>query len=159
MAKDLPVTSTPERIAEELRQLLVHPRRTRGLNLLMDLGLADAILPELREMKGLPQGLPSQPTGDLWDHVMNVLVTTAPLRRFRWQWGRCCTTSASRCRANGQAAHSFYHHEHVGARMADAIALRLKLSNAERGESSGWSKNTSTSPMRCRYALASSRRF
>src|SRR5438093_856263 len=49
MAKELPIVSA-ERIAEELRQLLVHPRRTRGLDLLMDLGLADAILPELREM-------------------------------------------------------------------------------------------------------------
>ena len=27
---------------------------------------------------------------------------------------------------------TFYHHEHVGARMADEISLRLKLSNAER---------------------------
>ena len=36
-----------ERIAEELRQLLVHPRRSRGIALLFDLGLIEPLLPEL----------------------------------------------------------------------------------------------------------------
>src|SRR5205814_313650 len=62
-----------ERIAEELRQLLVHPQRVRGMNLLYDVGLVAPILEELAPMKGLPQGPPAAPTGDLWDHVMRVL--------------------------------------------------------------------------------------
>ncbi len=132
MAKDLPVVSA-ERIAEELRQLLVHPRRTRGLNLLMDLGLADAILPALPEMKGLPQGLPSQPTGDLWDHVMNVLDLLGPTPSFPLAMGTLLH-DIGKPRTAGRTAerYTFYHHEHVGARMADEMALRLKLSNAER---------------------------
>jgi poly(A) polymerase len=132
MARQLPVVSA-ERIAEELRQLLVHPRRVRGLNLLHDLGLAEPILPELLPMKGLPQGLPSQPTGDLWAHVMNVLdfIGTKPsfalaMATLLHDVGKPVVVGRTPER------YTFYHHEHVGARIADEIALRLKLSNDER---------------------------
>jgi poly(A) polymerase len=144
MAAQLPVVSA-ERIAEELRQLLVHPRRVHGLNLLLDLGLAAAVLPELLPMKGLPQGLPSQPTGDLWEHVMRVMDLLGPKPSFPLAMGTLLhdigkpqtmdRTSSPLPPGEGQGVrerYTFYHHEHVGARMADDIALRLKLSTAER---------------------------
>ena len=152
MAGALPVVSA-ERIAEELRQLLVHPRRVRGLNHLLDLGLAAAILPELVPMKGLPQGLPTQPSGDLWNHVMRVMDLLGPAPSFPLAMATLLhdvgkPATAGRTAAPDEATSSstlspgegpvvrdrytFYHHEHVGARMADAIALRLKLSNEER---------------------------
>jgi poly(A) polymerase len=132
MAKELPVVSA-ERIAEELRQLLVHPRRVHGLNLLMDLGLAEAILPELLPMKGLPQGLPSKPTGDLWDHVMRVLDLLGPAPSFPLAMATLLHDVGKPGTAGRtEERYTFYHHEQLGARMADAIALRLKLSNAER---------------------------
>jgi poly(A) polymerase len=144
MAKELPVVSA-ERIAEELRQLLVHPRRVHGLNLLLDLGLADAILPELLPMKGLPQGLPNRPTGDLWDHVMRVLDVLGPAPSFPLAMatllhdvgkpgtmGRVVSPLPEGEGLGVRERYTFYHHEQLGARMADAIALRLKLSNAER---------------------------
>jgi len=144
MASQLPVVSA-ERIAEELRQLLVHPRRVRGLNLLMDLGLAEPILPEIVPMKGLPQGLPDKPTGDLWDHVMRVMdfIGQAPsfplaMATLLHDVGKPRTVgriSSPLPEGEGPGVrerYTFYHHEHVGARMADDIALRLKLSNAER---------------------------
>lgn len=132
MASTLPVVSA-ERIAEEIRQLLVHPRRVRGLNLLMDLGLAEPTLPELLPMKGLPQGPPSQPTGDLWDHVMRVMDLIGPKPSFPLALGTLLH-DVGKPRTAGRTPNklTFYHHEHVGARMADDIALRLKLSNAER---------------------------
>lgn len=132
MAAQLPVVSA-ERIAEELRQLLVHPRRSRGLNLLLDLGLAQAILPELLPMRGLPQGPPDQPTGDLWDHVMNVLDFIGPEPSFPLAMGTLLHDIGKPATA-GQShdRFTFYHHEHVGARMANDVAERLKWSNAER---------------------------
>ncbi len=132
MASELPVVSA-ERIAKELRQLLVHPRRTRGLNLLMDLGLARSVVPELEEMKGVPQGLPSQPKGDLWEHVMNVMDFIGPAPSFPLAMGTLLH-DIGKPRTMGRTAerYTFYHHEHVGARMANDIALRLRLSNAER---------------------------
>ena len=148
MATQLPIVSA-ERIAEELRQLTVHPRRTRGLNLLLDLGLAAAILPELVPMKGLPQGLPSKPTGDLWDHVMNVLDLIGPNPSFPLAMGTLLHDVGKPHTAGlkeslpsplggegpgvrGIDRYTFYHHEHIGAKMADELALRLKLSNSER---------------------------
>jgi poly(A) polymerase len=137
MAKELPVVSA-ERIAEELRQLLVHPRRTHGLNLLMDLGLAAAILAELVPMTGLPQGLPSEPTGDLWDHVLRVMDLLGPAPSFPLAMAALLhdvgkPRTVGRTEGSGERdRYTFYHHEHVGARMADEIALRLKLSNVER---------------------------
>jgi len=132
MADQIPVVSA-ERIAEELRQLLVHPRRARGMNLMLDLGLVTPILPELLPMKGLPQGLPAAPTGDLWDHVMAVLDNIGPAPSFPLAMGTLLH-DVGKPRTIGRAPerYTFYYHEHVGARMAGDICLRLKLSSAER---------------------------
>jgi putative nucleotidyltransferase with HDIG domain len=132
MAHQVGVVSA-ERIAQELRQLLVHPRRARGLTLLFDVGLVHAVLPELAPMKGLPQGPPSAPTGDLWDHVLRVMDLLGPEPSFPLAMG-ALLHDVGKPRTVGWAndRFTFYHHEHVGARMADDIALRLKLSNEER---------------------------
>jgi poly(A) polymerase len=46
MAREIRVVS-PERIAEELRKLLAHPNRARGVGLLREFNLVEPILPEL----------------------------------------------------------------------------------------------------------------
>ena len=131
MAPQIHVVSA-ERIAEELRQLLVHPRRVRGLNFLLDLGLADVVLPEIVAMKGLPQGLPSSPTGDLWDHVMAVLDFIGHSPSFPLAMATLLH-DVGKPRTVGRTAdrYTFYHHEHVGSRIAAHIAERLRLSNVE----------------------------
>ena len=133
MADEITVVSA-ERIADELRKMLVDPRRSRCITLMYDLDLVRPILPELLPMKGLPQGLPAAPTGDLWDHVLARAGSTGrSRRRFRWRSRPCCTTSASRAPSARTAdRYTFYHHEHVGRRIASEICLRLKLSNEER---------------------------
>ena len=131
MADRLPVVSA-ERIAEELRQLLVHPRRSHGVNLLHDLGLVAPILPELLPMKGLPQGPPAAPTGDLWDHVMKVLDQLGQAPSFPLAMA-ALLHDVGKPRTVGRTPdrYTFHYHEHVGARLAGEIGLRLKLSNAE----------------------------
>ena len=132
MAAALPVVSA-ERIANELRQILVHPHRVKGLNLLLDLGLIQAILPELVPMKGLPQGPPAAPTGDLWDHVMAVLKLLGPEPSFPLALATLLhDVGKPRVLGRTPERYTFHHHEHVGARMANDISLRLKLSNDER---------------------------
>ena len=132
MASQLPVVSA-ERIAEELRETLVHPRRAAGMNLMLDLGLAPPILPELLPMKGLPQGPPSAPNGDLWDHVMRVLELLGPKPSFPLAMGTLLhDIGKPRTVGRTPERYTFYNHEHVGCRMANDIALRLKLSNEER---------------------------
>jgi poly(A) polymerase len=121
-----------ERIAIELRRLLVDPRRAAGVQLLFDVGLAAVILPELLPMKGLPQGLPSAPTGDLWGHVLRVIDHLGPAPSFPLALA-ALLHDVGKPRSVGRTPdnYTFYGHEHIGRRMALEICERLKLSNQE----------------------------
>lgn len=132
MAPEVNIVSA-ERISEELRQLLVHPRRAQGMQLLHDLGLVAAVLPELLPMKGLPQGPPDAPRGDLWDHVLRVLELLGPEVSFPLALA-ALLHDVGKPRTVGRTPdrYTFYYHEHIGRRLAGVICQRLKLSNHER---------------------------
>jgi poly(A) polymerase len=140
-----------ERVAEELRKILVDPHRERGMRLFLDLGLAAALLPELVPMRGLPQGLPradgpplpvpgkpgavpdGAPAGDLWEHVLRVLDLLGPAPSFPLAFA-ALLHDVGKPRTVGRTPdrYTFHGHEHVGRRMAAEVCLRLKLSNDER---------------------------
>ncbi len=132
MAPQVAVVSA-ERIADELRKLLVDPRRARGMGLLFDLGLAAVVLPEVVPMKGLPQGPPGAPTGDLWDHVLRVLELLGPEVSFPLALA-ALLHDVGKPRTVGRTPdrYTFHYHEHVGRRLAGEICQRLRLSNEER---------------------------
>jgi poly(A) polymerase len=143
MAPQITVVSA-ERIAEELRKLLVHPRRADGMRLMESLGLIDPIFPPpndlLGQMKGLPQGRPSAPSGDLWDHVLRVLECLEGARfpapepvRFPLAFAALLHDIGKK-RSVGRTPDkfTFHGHEHVGKKMAANICDRLKLSNEEK---------------------------
>jgi poly(A) polymerase len=132
MAPEIVVVSA-ERIAEELRKLLTYPGRARGLQLLDELGLVAVLLPELLLMKGLPQGLPGAPNGDLWDHVVRALELLSPEASFPLALAVLLhDVGKPRTVARTPERYTFYYHEHVGRRLASEICLRLRLSNEER---------------------------
>ncbi|MFO0929593.1 MAG: CCA tRNA nucleotidyltransferase [Gemmataceae bacterium] len=141
-----------ERIADELRKMLVDRHRAAAMRLLMDLGLAAVVMPELVPMCGLPQGLP-RPDGpplpppgrpgppvtatgatmrDLWEHVLAALghleEPSFPLAMatLLHDVGKPRTVGRTPDR------YTFHGHEHVGARMAGDICRRLKLSTDDR---------------------------
>jgi poly(A) polymerase len=122
-----------ERIAEEFRRLLVCPERSRGVRLMDETGLVAALMPELLETKGLPQGPPQAPTGDLWAHVLRVLDLLEPAPSFPLAFAALLHDVGKR-RTVGRTPerYTFYSHEEVSRRLASEICLRLKLSNAER---------------------------
>jgi len=132
MAPQIKVVSA-ERIAEELRRLLACPQRSRGVSLMDQTGLVAAVLPELLEMKGLPQGPPQAPTGDLWTHVLRVLDLLGPAPSFPLAFAALLHDVGKR-RTVGRTPdrYTFYSHEEVSRRLAADICLRLKLSNVER---------------------------
>jgi poly(A) polymerase len=138
MADQITVVSA-ERIADELRKLLVDKHRSRAMRLFMDSSLAAAVLPELLPMKGLPQGPPAAPTGDLWDHVLRVLDLLPAEPSFPLALAALLhDIGKPRTVGRKPERYTFYYHEHVGYRMfAEVIYPRLKLSNAER-ERIGW---------------------
>jgi poly(A) polymerase len=151
MAAQITVVSA-ERIADEMKKILVDPRRERGLRLFMDLGLAAAVMPELLPMRGLPQGppppeaalpppgLPGPPPedgghpADLWEHVLRVLALLGPDPSFPLALA-ALLHDVGKPRTVGRTPdrYTFHSHEHVGKRLAGEIALRLKLSNEVRG--------------------------
>jgi poly(A) polymerase len=150
MAPQLGNGVSAERIADELRKMLVDRNRATALRLFMELGLAAVVVPELVAMRGLPQGLPGSaalpPPGqagpltsagdgqvDLWEHTLRVLdllegPVTFPLA------AAALLHDVGKPRTVGRTPdrYTFHGHEHVGRRMADEIALRLKLANDER---------------------------
>ncbi len=132
MARQIRAVSA-ELITEELRRLLVAPFRAQGINLLYDMGLVEPLLPELLPMKGLPQGLPATPLGDLWDHVMAVLDALGKEVSFPLALAALLhDVGKPRVVARTAERYTFYHHEHVGRRMAAEICRRLKLAEPER---------------------------
>jgi poly(A) polymerase len=103
------------------------------MGLMYDLGLVPPVLPELLPMKGLPQGPPGAPVGDLWDHVMAVLERLGASASFPLAFAALLhDVGKPRTVARKAERYTFYHHEHVGRRIASEICLRLKLSNEER---------------------------
>ena len=139
MAPQLNVVSA-ERIADELRKVLAHGNRTWAMRQMDELGLLRQVLPEVEnEMKGIPQGLPESPTGDLWEHVLRVLeLLEGP------QWPEPAPVSfplafatvmhdvgKKRSAVRETDRYTFHGHEHIGKRLAGTACRRLKLSNAE----------------------------
>ena len=123
-----------ERIAQELKKMLVHPSRAFGMNLALETGLLGAILPPVASMRGLPQDKPVQPDGDLWDHTSLVLglLPDHPSAELAFaallhDVGKPATHAVN---ADGRA--TFHHHEQVGSKIADKVARHLKLANLER---------------------------
>ncbi len=122
-----------ERIAQELRKMLVAEHRATAMQLALDEGLAAAILPPVVAMRGVAHGQPVQPDGDLWDHSALVLRllpagTSFPLAfaALLHDVGKPETLTIEEGRAR------FPDHEQAGRRIADQLCRQLKLSNGER---------------------------
>jgi tRNA nucleotidyltransferase/poly(A) polymerase len=77
MAPEVSVVSV-ERIAAELRLMLVHPSRVRGLILLRETGLLDAVLPELAIVE-TPDAVTAagRPADEAWVVTLDVLAALA----------------------------------------------------------------------------------
>ena len=126
-------TVSKERIAQELRRMLVHESRAHAMELALDIGLVAAIFPDLLLMKGMFQGKPIQPEGDLWDHAMLVLNLLPSNPSFTLAFAALLhDVGKPRTRQFHDGGYSFHHHERVGARISDKLCRDLKLSNVER---------------------------
>ena len=114
---------TAERVQGELTKLLLgaHPRR--GLELLVDTGLADVVLPELPALR--MEIDEHHQHKDVYAHSLTVLDQAdraggRPAPTWCCGWPRCCTTSASRPPGGIEPGGgvTFHHHEVVGAKLA-----------------------------------------
>jgi poly(A) polymerase len=132
MANQVSVVSV-ERIAQELRKMLVHRSRAKAMDLAFEVGLIAEILPPLVLAKGLFQGKMMQPNGDLWDHLLLVLDLLPENPSFPLAFAALLHDVGkpeTKGLKNGRM--TFHNHEQVGRTIADRICRDLKLANAER---------------------------
>lgn len=121
------VNVSAERIRDELTLILTEGGAGRGLQFLLDTGLLREILPEVAAMEGVPQPPEFHPEGDLWIHVKLALeALVAPSRSLAWgtllhDIGKPPTlVKSDRIR--------FDEHDAIGARLAEEICRRLRMS-------------------------------
>lgn len=120
-----------ERICEEVSRILVSPHPRAGLAALDDLGLLAPILPEAAAMKGVEQPIQFHPEGDVWIHTLLLFDYLPPVPSRTLAWGallhdigkpRTFRRAPDRIRFDG--------HDALGARMAEAVCRRFRMSNA-----------------------------
>jgi putative nucleotidyltransferase with HDIG domain len=117
-----------ERIRDELTRILTEGQAARGMQLLLEAGLLEVLLPEVAAMDGVAQPEQFHPEGDVWTHVKLALEKLEdPEPTLAWgtllhDIGKPPTYEESdRIRFNG--------HDAVGAQMARAVCGRLRMSN------------------------------
>ncbi|MCO6457022.1 MAG: CCA tRNA nucleotidyltransferase [Pirellulaceae bacterium] len=67
------VIVSAERVATELRRMLVHERRVRAVELLLDAGLLEIVLPEIRQVTAPDENVPQAATVLPWRNTRQVL--------------------------------------------------------------------------------------
>ncbi len=115
-----------ERIRDEMNKLLLSSHPARGLDLLVDLGLMELIVPEVLELRGVSQrpGAKAVPTKDIYAHVLRVVDQSSP--RLVARWGALLHDIAKpRTKTVEDNKVHFFGHEDVGAHMAYDILKRL----------------------------------
>jgi poly(A) polymerase len=118
-----------ERIGEEIAMMMTEGGAARAMDLMMDSGLMNLLLPEVVEMRGCAQPENFHPEGDVYTHT-RIGVAMLP--------AGCTETVAfgillhdiakPRCRAETGDKVTFYGHVEQGAVMAAEMLARLKRS-------------------------------
>jgi tRNA nucleotidyltransferase (CCA-adding enzyme) len=121
-----------ERVRDELLKLLRAPRPSHGIELMRQTGLLGEVVPELLEGVGCIQNRFHK--HDVYQHTLAAVDGTPgdAIVRLGSLLHDVGKPRARQPRQGAPGEFSFFHHEVVGAEMADAICRRLKLSTAER---------------------------
>ena len=120
-------TLPPERVRDELTAAFVGPGRGRALRLLVDLGIADRVLPEIVPMVGVPQPAQYHPEGDVLTHVCLVLAFATPTPIQAWS-AVLHDVGKPQTFVRADDRIRFHGHDEVSATMAASILSRLHAS-------------------------------
>src|SRR6202049_1908697 len=114
-----------ERIRDEMNKLLLSDHPAKGLDLLVELGLMQWIIPEVLELRGVSQQpLHTIHTKDVYTHVLRVVERSSPRLATRWS-ALLHDIPKPRTRTVEDGKVHFFGHEDIGARMAQDILKRL----------------------------------
>jgi tRNA nucleotidyltransferase/poly(A) polymerase len=120
---------SPERIRDEFSKIMTSARRRRGVELMVETGLMEHIVPEFLKTIGCEQPPEWHPEGDVYTHTCIMLEMLDPDATLELCLAVLlhdiakppCQTFEDRIRFNG--------HDAMGAEMADAILRRLRYPN------------------------------
>jgi poly(A) polymerase len=122
-----------ERVRDELIKLFQPPHAGRGLELLLESGLLQEVLPEIQATVGCEQSPEFHPEGSVFRHLVKMLEQMRPDPHPALPWAALLHDVAkpvTSSRAPDGQIH-FYGHERVGAEMAEEILRRLKFPRHE----------------------------
>jgi poly(A) polymerase len=124
-----------ERLRDELTRMLTEGAAHRAFELLDETGLLAVLLPEVERMKGVEQPPQFHPEGDVWIHTRLMLEQLPAGCSPTLAWGvllHDVGKPPTFAPPNGPEGRiRFDGHVEVGARMAEEICRRLRLSNDE----------------------------
>ena len=125
-------TIAAERIGEELVMLLTEGGAARGMDLMLESGLMEALLPEAVEMVGCAQPENFHPEGDVYTHTrLAISMLTRGVSETIAFGILLHDISKPRCRAPAPDGRvTFYGHTDQGAEMAAEIMARLRRPRA-----------------------------
>ena len=119
-----------ERVRDEIIKILTEGEARRGFELLDETGLLAEVLPEIKALQGVQQPPEFHPEGDVWVHTLMMLeglrnpTPTLALGVLLHDVGKPPTfTIRERIR--------FDNHVEVGAKMAEEICHRMRLSSQD----------------------------
>src|SRR5579883_1590197 len=115
-----------ERIRDEMNKLLLSDHPAKGLDLLVELGLMEWIIPEVLELRGVSQQpQPRVPASkDVYSHVLRVVERSSDRLATRWS-ALLHDIAKPRTRTVEDHKVHFFQHEDIGAHMARDILKRL----------------------------------
>jgi poly(A) polymerase len=114
-----------ERIRDEMNKLLLSTHPDKGLDLLVELGLMEWIIPEVLELRGVSQQTrASVATKDVYAHVLRVVQRSSARLQTRWAALLHDIAKPRTKRIEDNKVH-FFGHEDIGAHMTRDILKRL----------------------------------
>jgi poly(A) polymerase len=123
-------TVSAERVRDEIVKILTQGPARRGFELLDEAGLLRETLPEIKRLQGVAQPPEFHPEGDVWTHTLMMLeglrqpTPTLALGVLLHDVGKPATFAIrERIRFDG--------HMEVGAKLAEEICVRLRVSSRE----------------------------
>jgi len=127
-------TVAGERIGKEIVKIASQPGAALAdaLTLMDRFGLLGSLLPEVRDLQGLPQPIEWHPEGDAWEHTLAALrssTSSDPAVNLAVLLHDVGKHPAHR-EVGGR--HHYRGHESAGARIVDVVARRLSLPHLQR---------------------------
>ncbi|MGB1130886.1 MAG: HD domain-containing protein, partial [Haloferula sp.] len=123
---------SPERIRDEFAKIMVSPHRARGLDLLVESGLATHFLPEVLPLKGCEQPPQWHPEGDVYTHtriMLEMLQDDAPLELCLAVLFHDIAKPPTQTVDDSDGRIRFNGHDALGAEMAESVLRRLRFPN------------------------------